>query len=114
MQPYPSQTVLKNCWTTAGLRFSLTTAPCACSPLGKMFQQPQPYAPPNAPPPATTYHYDALGRTVKVLLADGASATTYTYQGNFTTVTDPAGNWKRYASDAFGNLVTVIEPDPEN
>ena len=48
-----------------------------------------------------------------MLLADGASATTYTYQGNFTTVTDPAGNWKQYASDAFGNLVTVIEPDPQ-
>jgi YD repeat-containing protein len=44
--------------------------------------------------------------------ADGASYTTYTYQGNFTTVVDPAGKWKQYASDAFGNLVTVLEPDP--
>jgi YD repeat-containing protein len=87
-------------------------APCACSPLGKMYQKSQPYAPPSSAPPATVYTYDALGRTVKVLLADGASYTTYTYQGNSTTVTDPAGNWKQYANDAFGNLVTVLEPDP--
>ena len=87
-------------------------APCACSPLGKMYQQTQPYTPPNGAPPATTYTYDALGRTVSVLLPDGASQTTYTYQGNFTTVTDPAGNWKQYATDALGNLVMVLEPDP--
>ena len=87
-------------------------APCACSPLGKMYQQTQPYAPPNSSPPATTYTYDALGRTVSVLLPDGASQTTYAYQGNFTTVTDPAGNWKQYATDALGNLVMVLEPDP--
>jgi hypothetical protein len=49
-----------------------------------------------------------------VLLADGASHTSYVYQGNFTTITDPAGNWKQYASDALGNLVTVLEPDPAN
>jgi RHS repeat-associated protein len=88
-------------------------APCACSPVGKMSQRSQPYAPPNAAPPGTRYTYDALGRTVRVLLGDGASQTTYTYQGNFTTVTDPAGKWKQYASDAFGNLVAVIEPDPQ-
>jgi YD repeat-containing protein len=85
--------------------------PCACSPLGKMYQQSQPYVP-TGTEVYTTYTYDALGRTVNVLLADGASHTTYVYQGNFTTVTDPAGNWKQYASDAFGNLVMVLEPDP--
>ena len=88
-------------------------APCACSPLGKMSQQSQPYAPPNSTPTATKYTYDALGRTVNVLLADAASHTTYVYQGNFTTITDPAGNWKQYASDALGNLVMVLEPDPD-
>jgi YD repeat-containing protein len=77
-----------------------------------MYQQSQPYLPPNSAPPATTYTYDPLGRTVNVLLADGASHTTYVYQGNFTTIADPAGNWKQYASDAFGNLVMVLEPDP--
>jgi YD repeat-containing protein len=86
-------------------------APCACSPLGKMYAKSQPFTPPNSSP-VTYYSYDALGRTINVLLADGASHTTYAYQGNFTTVTDPAGNWKQYVTDAFGNLVTVIEPDP--
>jgi YD repeat-containing protein len=76
-----------------------------------MYQQSQPYAP-GGTEVYTTYTYDALGRTVNVLLADGASHTTYVYQGNFTTVTDPAGNWKQYASDAFGNLVMVLEPAP--
>ena len=47
-----------------------------------------------------------------MLLADGASSTTYLYQGNVTTVADPAGKWKQYFNDAFGNLLTVIEPDP--
>jgi YD repeat-containing protein len=25
---------------------------------------------------------------------------------------DPAGKWKQYFSDSFGNLVAVLEPDP--
>jgi YD repeat-containing protein len=98
--------------TTVLSEVDTTYAPCACGPIGKMSWQSQPYAPPNSAPSGTTYSYDALGRAVKVLLADGASATTYTYQGNSTTVTDPASNWKQYASDIFGNLVTVLEPAP--
>ena len=86
-------------------------APCACSPLGKMNRQSQPYAPTDAAV-YTNYTYDALGRTVTVTLPDGASKTQYIYQGNVVTVTDPAGKWKQYASDAFGNLRTVLEPDP--
>jgi len=86
-------------------------APCACSPLGKMSSRTQPYLPPQSAPPATTYQYDALGRTTKITLPDG-SVTQYLYQGNVTTVTDPAGNWKQYTNDVFGNLVTVLEPDP--
>jgi hypothetical protein len=57
--------------------------PCACSPLGKMYQQSLPYGPQDTEV-YTIYAYDALGRTVNVLLADGASHTMYTYQGNFT------------------------------
>ena len=88
-----------------------TYAPCACSPFGKMSSRTQPYPPGQANPPVTTYQYDALGRTIKITLPDG-SITQYLYQGNVTTVTDPAGNWKQYTNDAFGNLVTVLEPDP--
>ncbi len=41
-----------------------------------------------------------------------SGTTTYVYQGNMVTVTDPAGKWKKYTSDALGNLVQVTEPDP--
>jgi YD repeat-containing protein len=52
----------------------------------------------------------ALGRTIKTVAADGASATTYSYQGNATTITDPAGHWKTYITDAMNHLIQVIEP----
>ena len=42
---------------------------------------------------------------------DGVSTTTYSYQGNKVTVTDPAGNWKNYYSDALGHLIQVEEPN---
>ena len=67
----------------------------------------------SQPDPRHTYTYDALGRAVNVLLADGASHTQYRYQGNVTTVIDPASKWKQYFNDAFGNLATVLEPDPQ-
>ena len=43
---------------------------------------------------------------------DGVSVTRYAYQGNQTTVTDPAGKSKTYTSDANGNLTQVSEPNP--
>jgi YD repeat-containing protein len=67
--------------------------PCACSPLGKMTAVSQPYAP-GGLPLWTTYTYDSSGRTLTVTSPDGASVTRYTYQGNQTTVTDPAGKSK--------------------
>ena len=42
----------------------------------------------------------------------GASTTSYSYQGNAVTVTDPAGKWKQYTMDAFGELTQVVEPSP--
>ena len=45
-------------------------------------------------------------------MAPDGSQATYAYQGNQTTVTDPAGKWKQFTSDAFGNLTTVTEPNP--
>ena len=86
-------------------------APCACSPAGKMVKTSQPYAP-GASEYWTVYSYDGLGRTLSVTLPDGASTTKYLYQGNWTTVTDPAGKWKQYESDVFGNTLVVVEPDP--
>ena len=69
----------------------------------------------------TTYTYDGSGRTltVKVGATDAsgggaAGTTTYTYPGNQTKVTDAAGKWKIFTTDAFGNLTAVTEPDPRN
>jgi RHS repeat-associated protein len=88
-------------------------APCACSPLGKVQKVSQPYAP-GGTPVWTVYTYDGIGRTVSVVQPDGASTTTYSYSGNQSTVTDPAGNWKQFTKDVLGNLTTVLEPDPAN
>lgn len=85
-------------------------APCACSPLGKVWRVSQPYAP-GGTVYWTTYVYDVLGRTTSATLPDG-SMTTYEYAGNAVKVTDPAGKWKRYTRDAFGNLTQVEEPHP--
>jgi RHS repeat-associated protein len=84
---------------------------CGCSPTGKMLQQSLPHAP-NATVAWTTYTYDGIGRTLSVIAPDGASTTTYSYQGNTVTVTDPAGKWKIFTMDAFGHLTKVDEPNP--
>jgi hypothetical protein len=49
--------------------------------------------------------------SLHVVAPDGASTTTYSYTANTVTTTDPAGNWKKFTMDAFGNLTTVVEPD---
>ena len=87
-------------------------APCACSPIGKMWRTSLPHAP-GAVVQWTTYVYDARGRTIEVWAPDG-SITHYSYAGNVTTVTDPAGKWKKFTYDAQNNLVMVTEPDPAN
>ena len=38
--------------------------------------------------------------------------TIYEYVANTVKVTDPAGRWKKYTMDGFGNLVKVEEPKP--
>jgi YD repeat-containing protein len=76
-------------------------AACACSPLGKVKRVSQPYAP-GGTVYWTTYTYDALGRTVSVALPGGTGTTTYAYQGNRTTVTDPAAKWKKYTGVRHG------------
>jgi len=83
---------------------------CNCSPFGKMKRVSQPYAP-GGPIYWTTYTYDGLGRTLTMVAPDGAT-TAYLYQGNATTVTDPAGKWKKYVTNAMGSLIQVIEPNP--
>ena len=92
-------------------------APCACSPIGKLWKTSMPYGPGGAVR-WVEHEYDAIGRTVKVtqpeasLGAGSAGMTTYSYVANTVTVTDPAGKWKKSVSDVLGNLVSVIEPNP--
>ena len=97
-------------------RVATLYAPCACSPLLKVWAVTTPYNPnPNSGSPGwTTYTYDGSGRTIAVTLiaTEGASTTTTSYAGNSTTVTDPAGKWKTSTVDAFGNLTLVTEPNP--
>ncbi len=59
---------------------------------------------------STIYLYDALGRTIQVQTADG-SATTNSYWGTYTTITDPAGKARVTATDALGRIIAVWE-DP--
>jgi len=84
---------------------------CGCSPAGKLKRTSLPHAP-NAAIQWTTYFYDGIGRTTAVVSPDGESATRYSYRGNTVTVSDPAGKWKKYVSDAFGRLAEVNEPNP--
>ena len=62
----------------------------------------------------TTYTYDGIGRTTfKAVVGSETQGTTqYIYVGNIVQVNDPAGNWKLFTTDAFGNLVSVTEPNP--
>jgi YD repeat-containing protein len=85
--------------------------PCACSPLGKIGQVSQPYAP-GATEYWTTYWYDGIGRPLTVQQPDGASQSNYTYLGNTTMAYDPMWNWKLFTSDVSGNLTSVQEPNP--
>jgi RHS repeat-associated protein len=84
---------------------------CGCAPLGKMMQQSLPHAP-GGTVYYTTNTYDGIGRTLSVIKPDGASTTTYSYAGNTVTTTDPAGKWKTFTMDAFGNVTQVVEPNP--
>jgi YD repeat-containing protein len=92
-------------------------APCACTPMGKMKRVSQPYKPGN-PVVWTTYTYDELGRAVTVTHppntgSSGISGTTsYLYIANTVKFTDPAGRWKKYTMDGYGNLTRVDEPKP--
>jgi len=51
-------------------------------------------------------------RRLSVTQPGNTGTTAYVYEGNTVKVTDPAGKWKKYTSDAVGNLVQVTEPDP--
>ncbi|MBC8164791.1 MAG: RHS repeat protein [Bryobacteraceae bacterium] len=92
-------------------------APCACTPLGKMWRVSQPRKPVD-PAVWTSYTYDELGRVKTITLppntgtSGNSGVTHYEYVLNTVKVIDPAGRWKKYAMDGFGNLASVEEPKP--
>jgi RHS repeat-associated protein len=62
----------------------------------------------------TTFEYDALGRTRKVIPPDGTSGSnniTMTYSGNSVTATDQAGKKRKTETDGLGRMFRVWEPD---
>ena len=60
----------------------------------------------------TVYYYDPIGRTTSVVQPNNSGTTQYKYDGNKVTVTDPAGAWKTFTTDAMSNLTQVTEPNP--
>ena len=86
---------------------------CGCSPFGKLKRTALPHAP-GATPVWTTYTYDGIGRTLtaSTVGTDTQSSTNYGYQGNTVTVTDATGKWKKFTSNALGQLTQVNEPSP--
>jgi len=63
----------------------------------------------------TTTQYDALGRALKIIPADGSATSnnlSFSYAGNCLTATDQAGKSMRTCHDALGRLIEVDEPTP--
>ncbi len=91
-----------------------TYGSCGCSPLGKMMSQAVPHTYGSSPAATTTYTYDGVGRTLSkaTVGSDTQGTSTYVYLGNTVTAYDPAGKWKTFATDGFGNLIQVTEPNP--
>jgi RHS repeat-associated protein len=59
----------------------------------------------------TVSTYDGIDRPLITAAPDGSSVQ-YTYSNNQTTVTDEAGNQRRYTYDGVGHLIQVEEPNP--
>ncbi len=113
--------VLTGYGSTCGQGASVSQAesiygPCGCSPLGKLVETAMPHVAGTSisTTAATTYGYDGVGRTLSKAMvgSETQGTTTYSYQGNTVTVTDPAGKWKTFTTDGYGNLAQVTEPNP--
>jgi RHS repeat-associated protein len=77
--------------------------------LGRVSQTSNPY-PSGGSPVWTTYSYDTLSRTLAVTPPGSTGSYQYSYSGNSTTATDPAGKQRRSFTDALGRLTQVYEP----
>jgi RHS repeat-associated protein len=78
---------------------------------GRKTQVSNPYRFGSETPTWTTTMYDELDRP-KQIQAPDSSSKGYVYTNAQTTVTDEAGNQRRYTHNAFGKLTMVEEPNP--
>jgi RHS repeat-associated protein len=83
--------------------------------LGRVYTVSNPYCTTGDPTYGlTTYTYDALGRTTKIIPPDGSASSdnvSTSYSGNCTTVTDEALKSRKSCSDGLGRMTGVWE-DP--
>jgi RHS repeat-associated protein len=94
--------------TTDAGSASYSIAETQYDPLGKPYRA---YNPHNSTRQYyTESRFDALGRPVKTVLQDN-SQVTYSYATTTATVTDPAGNQRKFQVDGLGRFVSVYEPD---
>jgi RHS repeat-associated protein len=93
-------------YTSAG---SYISAQKTVDALGRVRNNYNPVYSPTAPIDATTYTYDALGRTMRVDYSDASFDTTDFTSGDTVTVTDAAGKVRQQTSDAQGRVVSVVD-----
>jgi RHS repeat-associated protein len=77
--------------------------------LGRLTQSSNPHNPSEGQV-WTTYSYDVFGRLLTSTPPGSAGSFQYSYSGNQTVATDPAGLQRRTYTDAFGRLVEADEP----
>jgi RHS repeat-associated protein len=78
--------------------------------LGRVTQVSNPHGPSETAVWTTYPSYDGLSRPTVITPPGSAGSYQYSYAGNATTVTDPAGKQRETFSDALGRLVRVYEP----
>ncbi len=104
--------VRKDSAGTAVSRVDTTYTATSGAPLGMATTVTRPYL-----PPATSSNlvsaFDGSGNILSKTLPD-TSVTSYSYNGNSVTVTDPAGHYKTVTSNTFGNIIQVVEPNPNS
>lgn len=78
--------------------------------IARQVKTSNPYIPGYETPVWTTTQFDFLDRPTSTATLTGGS-TQYSYSGNATTTTDPAGKLRRTINDPFGQLSETDEPD---
>jgi YD repeat-containing protein len=78
---------------------------------GRKIQVSNPYRLASESPVWTTTTFDATDRPLQIEASDG-SVVAYAYAFNQTTVTDEAGNQRRYTYNPLGQMTKVEEPNP--